>query len=564
MEQSLLGRNPPKPSAAVLAPGDVDRRTVCTAGEGSAEKLSRRLRGDLDTIVLMALRPEPERRYATVELFAEDVRRHLQGLPVRARKDTVAYRTIKFVRRNAIAVTAGTLVAAALITGVVVSTREAQIAQAQRQRAEKRFKDVRALANTLIFDVHDSIRSLSGAAESRRLLINTALRYLESLSQEAHDDPALQRELAAAFLRLGDLQGAAFEANESEFNGAQHSYRHAYALLSASLAQDPSNEQARRDIITNAGKLSDLLWYTNDPSGALSFSEQTFSHARLLLSARPGSEKSQTLLAVCEGDYAYKLFEIRRDIPRALELLQRSLATLERARAQEASVSPQSRLDRTLALMYMRAEEIYITKGDSDRALQMAQSSRRLLSQMTSTAPDNADLLHLKAFADHHVAHALLATHQLSLAKQYEQSALQVFDKLAARDANVDEYRRDAAEAGTALAVIAVEERHPEEAISLLSILEKELQKLRTETAGALDFRLTRAQVQLVLGDAYSARAAESHRTASDSATDRQLACTAYNAALAQYAPLSGQRIEAARAQQELANKLRPCSPSSH
>ena len=82
--------------AADGATGDFASRT----SEGSPERLRRRLRGDLDNIVLMALRKEPERRYQSVEQLSEDIRRHLATLPVLARRDTLAYRGAKFVRRN--------------------------------------------------------------------------------------------------------------------------------------------------------------------------------------------------------------------------------------------------------------------------------------------------------------------------------------------------------------------------------------------------------------------------------------------------------------------------------
>ena len=87
--------------------------------EGQPEKLRRRLAGDLDTIVLMALRKEPERRYGSVEQFSEDIRRHLEGLPVIARKDAFWYRSAKSIKRNKAAVLAATL-GAGIILGLVV------------------------------------------------------------------------------------------------------------------------------------------------------------------------------------------------------------------------------------------------------------------------------------------------------------------------------------------------------------------------------------------------------------------------------------------------------------
>jgi serine/threonine protein kinase len=124
----ICEEEPEKPSTVidlveeVPATGGTVRLTpelVSRTREGRPEKLRRCLAGDLDTIVLMALRKEPERRYGTVEQFSEDIRRHLEGLPVIARKDTVGYRTAKFIKRNRVTVAATLFgaVAASLVAG---------------------------------------------------------------------------------------------------------------------------------------------------------------------------------------------------------------------------------------------------------------------------------------------------------------------------------------------------------------------------------------------------------------------------------------------------------------
>jgi Tol biopolymer transport system component/serine/threonine protein kinase len=122
-------QEPEKPSSAigrveeVSAPDDTTRLTLTaellSLNRGSEpEKLRRRLAGDLDDIVLMALRKEPARRYDSVEQFSEDIHRHLAGLPVKARKDTLAYRTGKFIRRHALGAVATILILLAVaLTG---------------------------------------------------------------------------------------------------------------------------------------------------------------------------------------------------------------------------------------------------------------------------------------------------------------------------------------------------------------------------------------------------------------------------------------------------------------
>ena len=125
---------PERPSAAVTRPAEdadagrrrrqspaIDRASLCSAG--TTRQLSRLLRGDIDTIVLAALRKEPDRRYGSVGALAEDLRRHLAGRPVTARSDGVGYRTGKFIRRNRVAIAAVvTVLAAAALVAVLWPT----------------------------------------------------------------------------------------------------------------------------------------------------------------------------------------------------------------------------------------------------------------------------------------------------------------------------------------------------------------------------------------------------------------------------------------------------------
>src|SRR5688572_33465109 len=100
--------------------------------------LSRKLRGDLDNIVLKALHKEPGRRYSSALEFAGDIERYLQGKPVTARPDTLLYRTGKFVRRHKAGVTMAALAVVLLITAFAVTAFQYAVAQRERGRAERR------------------------------------------------------------------------------------------------------------------------------------------------------------------------------------------------------------------------------------------------------------------------------------------------------------------------------------------------------------------------------------------------------------------------------------------
>jgi len=248
--QAVCEVEPVKPSSVLMRNGNkgsVDTtteeraETIAQRRDASPEKLRKRLRGDLDNIVLMALRKEPQRRYSSAEQFATDIRRHLENLPVTATKDTLRYRTSKFVRRHKAGALAAVTVSVTLLAGVAAVLHEARIARQQQQRAEQRFNDVRELANSLMFEVHDSIQDLPGSTPARKLLVERALRYLDRLSHDAASDVSLQRELATAYERVGTVQGNPFGANLGDINGALESYRKALSIRESLSKTDPEN-----------------------------------------------------------------------------------------------------------------------------------------------------------------------------------------------------------------------------------------------------------------------------------------------------------------------------------
>src|SRR5207302_3819741 len=156
--------------------------------------------------------------------LSADLGRYLEGRPVEARPATAAYRAGKWVLRHRLAVGAGALLAASIVSGVMATVHQAR-------RAERRFQPVRNLANAFVFDMHDRIENLPGATEARRALVATALRYLENLRQAASGDAGLLLELAAAYQRIGDVQGEPGRSNLGDSPGALASYRAAESIL---------------------------------------------------------------------------------------------------------------------------------------------------------------------------------------------------------------------------------------------------------------------------------------------------------------------------------------------
>lgn len=202
-------------------------------------RLRRMLRGDLENIVLMALRKEPDRRYTTIEQFGNDILSYRKSLPIIARPDTMRYRMKKFIARNRAMVAAGVLLLAVLSSATVISTRayvqaavERDRAQLAEHRAERRFAEVRELANTMLFDVYDDVRSLPGSTGTSRQIVETASRYLRGLMSEAGDDAELMLDIASAYRRLGDIQGGMMgNPGLGDLKGADESYSTGLAIV---------------------------------------------------------------------------------------------------------------------------------------------------------------------------------------------------------------------------------------------------------------------------------------------------------------------------------------------
>jgi eukaryotic-like serine/threonine-protein kinase len=247
-EPPVLEREAERPSAIVA------RRDEAAAGMAEArgttvDRLQRRLRGDLDTITLKALAPEPERRYHSVEQLLEDVRRHVQGLPVAARPATVVYRARKFARRHRVGVAMGAMFA--LLIATLVLLHSARITR-ERNRAQLEADKARASVEFMVdlFEGADPDRALGDTLTVFELLERGATRMEHALVGQPAVRAAMQNVLGTLYAKLGD-------------------YQRALPLLESALATRRTVYGAEHEEITQAQRdLADLLSKKGDYGAA--------------------------------------------------------------------------------------------------------------------------------------------------------------------------------------------------------------------------------------------------------------------------------------------------------
>ena len=210
-------------------------------------ELARLVSGDLDAIVLKAMRRDPAERYASVERFDEDIRAHLEGRPVKARAGTWRYLAGRFVTRHKLPMAAAAAVLVTLIGGLVMADRERRVAVAEKARAERHFASVRKLANTFIFDVHAEIEKLEGSLKAREMLVKTSLDYLDALAAEAGRDPALTFEIASAYRNIGNIYGEPGAANRGDPRAAIVHFEKARKLFQELEVARPDDPEMLRE-----------------------------------------------------------------------------------------------------------------------------------------------------------------------------------------------------------------------------------------------------------------------------------------------------------------------------
>lgn len=387
IHRAVCLETPPAPSRAVLEDhdGGVERRAHLRGGL-TAVRLSRRLAGDLDTILEMALRKEPERRYLSAEDLAVDLRRHLDRMPVTARRDTIGYRAARFVSRYRAVVLATSAAFVALTASLAVSVSSLGIARRAEARAVVEADSSRRLAEFAVglFDASDPTLAPGEEITARALLDRGAATIRQDLRARpellgdmllaiggAYDKLGYPEEAMpyldeAADVRAvtGDPLGrgealrtlASVQMRAGRFDLAVETSRRALEIVEAAGEAGP---RIRADAHSNLGE---ILFSVRRPDEALRYVERAVELRRSLPDPDP------RLLAIDLDILGNSIFD-RGDHDDGLALLREAVAVLETAGSSPTAVA--DNLNR-LGLRLVAAKRFDEARAALDRSLALA------------------------------------------------------------------------------------------------------------------------------------------------------------------------------------------------
>ncbi len=289
LSEAVVTGDVPRPSSVVEMPRD-DHPTMA-AGKITKRTApavtSKALKGDLDNIVMMALRREPQRRYAAVGEMSEDVRRHLEGLPVTATKDSTSYRLRKFFGRHKRPVLAAAAAAMLLMLFAGLAGWQAFVARRERDVARQRLLQVHQISNKLLFDYNDRIKALPGTAELRRDLVSDAVNYLDGLTIDSGGDVALERDLINAYLQLADIQFGIDHGNIGNSLGALQSSLKAAAIAERVAGSDDGSFEDRVQLAKTYSSVAGGYGQTGDIRTDIAFKTKALALTKDLFAERP-------------------------------------------------------------------------------------------------------------------------------------------------------------------------------------------------------------------------------------------------------------------------------------
>jgi non-specific serine/threonine protein kinase/serine/threonine-protein kinase len=352
-----------------------------------------------------------------------------------ARADTATYRAGRFIARHRIGVAATAAMILLLSAGVAGTSWQARVARVERARAQQQFNDVRKLATSFLFEFNNSIQNLPGATPARRLLVQRALEYLSKLAQQSQGDRTLQRELAEAYLKVGDLQGNPYEPNLGDTQGAAESYRQALAISAGLTQADSPDAQAQRYLARSHQSLGEVLPLLGKGTEGATELRQAAQLFEKLLSRTPHDHELRVLLADCYQSLGDLLghggLQNLGDRAGALDSYRKALAVFD-AMAAESPGDQKARGG--AAVMRIRIGDMLQAQSDLDAALENYRGALQRAQSLAAEDPKNDRFRRILALSHRKLSDLETQRGEFAQALPHAGRAAEINQALAAAD----------------------------------------------------------------------------------------------------------------------------------
>lgn len=407
---------------------------LASKAPGVAPQRARQLGGDLEMILAKALEKEVPRRYQTVKELAAEIERYCDGRPIKARANSHIYVVRRFVRRNRLAVTAAVLLTASLAGGLAGTLVYARRAEREKELAIQRLDTVRNISESLLFEFNDSIRDLPGATPARALIVRRALEYLDQVAADDGADPAVQRDLAAAYVRIGNLlsgERGPHIGGPDAMNNAVKGYERALAIRRRLVEKHPDDAALRGELLESlfalsyargeqgrlneaielqkerlrvieaapqngtfnlqyslgatSTALSEMYRSLGDHEQALSFAQRALDQREAMVKQYPGNARAERALGLSFDMVGYALASQQRYAESAQNFEQ----ALARFSALAKPGSASSDMQRNVEIAEMNLCEMLARSGSAAQAMPHCRHALEMAQTMRSADPEN-------------------------------------------------------------------------------------------------------------------------------------------------------------------------------
>ncbi len=404
------------------------------------------LRGDLDNIISKALRKDPQQRYQSAEHFKTDILNYIENKPVTARPESFVYQTKKFIQRHKASVTTALLTVFLLIGSALFSLWQAAEAESQRDIAKQRAEDVRRLASSLIFDLHDSVANLPGSTPVRELIFDEALNYLDQLAQTENADHRLLLDLATAYRKIGDVQGNPTNKNLGKPSEALRSYQKGLASVRAVLEEDSTHVRGREVLANIYEKTGDVQATLGDPDSALENKTKSLGIYKSLADQFPDDPDRQlahSISLIKLGDLTGNPnFSNLNDRQEALRLYKSAESVLLPV---YSSNPGNTAYIKYMGIVYERMGSVYESEDLLEAAIWCFEESMKLRQKLAENEPMNTEAIRNEAIAYEKMGDVYKHSEELEKSLTHYMEAFRLFAWLADTDPQNSQARQSLA-----------------------------------------------------------------------------------------------------------------------